>query len=410
MKIGEFAKRFNTKITTIRYYINNGLLVPKVQNGKYVFSSADIKDMEYLLRLKTFRFTIPEMQSLIFMEKTSRLNDNAVINVYANTLNQKLDALKKERGVLDQIITNLQDDIESLSKPITEERGIKGIPITAIPYLYCPECNVPLNIDSASLSNGYINAGNLCCDCGYSSTIENNLIICSGSEESPIKVFENVESIISYKDDLSATYRQLINKAYSFIDEKINKQREGLTLLLGPFTYNFLLKRIENLGKNNIYIVVDPSKKKLQKMSQYLAKDYDVMFINAHMCNLPLKKGSIDYYIDDYSLTNNLFVYNNYGVSDLSDLVKINGKIIGIFSKYNHAQKGLQGFRDSYPKFQPSKLSFIELKKALNDNGFRLMDEESMGFTTANSIHYKYDYYGEKVEICGYMANKQKSE
>lgn len=44
MKIGEFAKKHDVTIDTVRHYINEGLLTPLRDNTQYSFSEIDDRD------------------------------------------------------------------------------------------------------------------------------------------------------------------------------------------------------------------------------------------------------------------------------------------------------------------------------------------------------------------------------
>ena len=45
MKIGQLGAVFGLQPETVRYYINLGLLIPEVKNGRYVFGEEDLEDM-----------------------------------------------------------------------------------------------------------------------------------------------------------------------------------------------------------------------------------------------------------------------------------------------------------------------------------------------------------------------------
>ena len=51
MKIGEFAKKHDVTIDTVRHYINEGLLTPLRDNTQYSFSEIDDRAMESILLL-----------------------------------------------------------------------------------------------------------------------------------------------------------------------------------------------------------------------------------------------------------------------------------------------------------------------------------------------------------------------
>ena len=66
MKIGEFANKFGLNVSTVRYYINNGLLIPVKKEEQYEFDKNCEEDMKNILKYKGYHFTIEEIQLLFF--------------------------------------------------------------------------------------------------------------------------------------------------------------------------------------------------------------------------------------------------------------------------------------------------------------------------------------------------------
>lgn len=69
MKIGDFAKKYGLNITTVRYYVERALLTPERKNNQYVFTPSCMEDMEKILKYKSFRFSLEEIELLFFLEK-----------------------------------------------------------------------------------------------------------------------------------------------------------------------------------------------------------------------------------------------------------------------------------------------------------------------------------------------------
>ena len=57
MKIGAFSAKYSLIPETVRYYVNEGLLVPRSRNGRYDFGDDDQRDIEFLLQLKSYHFS-----------------------------------------------------------------------------------------------------------------------------------------------------------------------------------------------------------------------------------------------------------------------------------------------------------------------------------------------------------------
>lgn len=409
MKIGTFARKFNLNISAVRFYINNGLLTPCKVGGQYEFDQESVSDMEKILKYKKYSFTLEEIQLLFFMEKASRFQDEIVLKVCTDILKNKRKQLIQERDDLTGFIDEIEKEIESLPAFPAKEIAGGGVPFTMIPYLYCPDCQKPLRLDSASLSNGSIQKGELSCECGYEAAILDGIILCRNfTEDTPFKAFENVESVMAMKDQLSPAYRKLISKTYLWMYNRIaNLLTGGRHIMTGPFTFNFLLEYIEKLGQDNTYIVFDPSLKRIEKIKKYLSSwNYPVVFIVGKPHELPLKSGSVDIYIDDYSTVNSLFTYNTFSTDKIAKLLKTSGEAVGIFTTYRLAPKSLGNFRKNHPDFKPEKMTLGSLKYQWSLENVKTVEEKTIGATTPNELHFPQNVLGEAIEVHGYHAKK----
>lgn len=410
MKIGTFAKKFDTNISTVRFYINNGLLRPRRVGVQYEFDTECISDMEKILKYKNYGFSLKEIQLLFFMEKASRFQDEIVIEVCTEILKNKRKQLMAERDNLSQFIEEIEKEIENFPTIAPEEVSEAGVPFSFIPYLYCPHCQEALKLDSASLANGSIQKGILSCDCGYTAVISEGIILCDEyTEETPFKAFKNVESIMSMKDQFSSTYRKLITKTYIWMYNRIMSQIKGAKYIMaGPFTFNFLLEYIEKLGSENIYIIFDPSLNRISKMKKYLSSwNYTIVYIVGQPKDLPIKNRTVDFYIDDYSTSNSLFTYNTFLTEAIAPLLKNSGEVVGIFSTYQNAPKSIRNFKKDHPNFIPEKMTFSGLKYNWSIGNVKILAEKAIGTTTASEPHFPQNKTGETVEVLAYHARKE---
>ncbi len=409
LKIGSFAKKFDLNISTIRFYVNNGLLLPKMANGRYDFDSQCHKDMEKILQYKKYLFTLDEIQLLFFLEKASQFKDDVILGICGEILRNKREELIGYRRELDQYITELDVEMARITEMPKADDGERGIPFSFIPDLYCPSCQVPLKLDDASISSNSLQKGSLWCDCGYRAQIEDGIIRCSDFEEdTPFKAFENIESVRSIKEQFGSSYRMLIGKAYLWMYTKSNPDIDNTyRILIGPFTFNFLLEYIDKYGESCIFIVFDPSLKRIEKLKKYLSgRDQKIVYIAGGLNLLPLKHQSCDLYIDDYSTTNNLFTFGDFSCKYIAPLLKRRGKVVGIFTDYNSAPKSLENFRGAHPSFPSQKMKLRFLKYDWEQGGVGIVEEKSIGRTTGEELHFHQSVAGEQLEVHCYLGEK----
>lgn len=410
MKIGEFARKFDINNSTVRYYVKNGLLNPSQKNEQYVFDDECISDMEQIIKYKRYRFTISEMQLLFFLEKTSRFNDKLVNDLCLDILRHKQDELLSAIEVLKADISDLEKEIQAFPTALEATEEKSGVPFSGIPLLYCPKCELPLQLNSANISRGKIQDGHLTCECDYTSEIVDGIIVCNNhAEDSPLKAFDNIESVFSAKDEFSPLFRKLYHNAYLYMTGKVQQHSDSpKTIMFGPFTYNYVLENIDKLGKDNTYIIIDPSLKRIEKIKQYLGdEDYNIIYIAGLFADIPLRSQSVDVFVDDYSSSNQIFSSNTFKADKISSYLKPDGLATGLFTSYVNAPRSIANFKKDHPNFDATKLTMRNVLSLWQYNGVQLTDEKSIGFTTPSAIHYVHDNLGEYVEVICYAANKR---
>ncbi len=410
MKISAFAEKFNVNVSTVRHYINSGLLVPGRKNGQYSFGKECEEDMYNIIKYKNYHFSLEEIQLLFFMEKASRFKDEVVLDVCAEILKNKREELIAEQKALDVNIKSLEKDIEEMPEVATVKDVKWGVPFSFIPNLYCPLCQTPLELDSASISNNYLYSGELKCGCGYNAYIENGIIIAGEKiEETPFKAFDNIESVISLKEEFSHQYRGFIAKTYLFMRDQVHNEGDSHRIIMGgPFTFNFLLEYLGKLGPHDSYIIADPSIKRINKLKTLLSDlENHIIYYAGNTSDIPIKHGCVDVYIDDFSTVNSLFTFDEYQTELISPLLRKRGKVTGIFTDYRKAPKGLRNFTEDNPLFTPEKMTFNRLEADWNKSGVRIGEMKSTGLTSSSEKHFPRGELGEAIEVIGYVGKKE---
>lgn len=411
MKIGDFAKKYDLNITTIRYYIQKALLTPEQRNNQYVFTRSCVEEMERILKYKSYNLTLEEIEQIFFLEKISGGKSEKVSQTISGIFEKKYLEIQEEIKVLEKSITKLKKEAEILSAPAPEDTEDikKGIPIQFIPDFCCPNCHKTLDLNSVVISDSMITEGLLQCSCGYEASIDGGIILSSGhTEDSPFKVFDNICSVESLADEHSNSLRMLIDKAYLWLYHNIQNTENAANILAGPFTANFLLRYGDRLSKDQTVIIIDPSVNKLKTIRKYLNDfDFQTVFIAGDMSHIPVKPEWADIYIDDFSTTNSLFTYGKGVYKYISGLIKRSGTAAGIFGDYKQAHKSLQQIQKIHPEFSSEKTNMNTLKGGLSMNKINLTEEKVIGKTSGNTQHFPYNIPGEQLSIVGYTAVKQ---
>lgn len=69
IRIGAFAKACNASISTVRYYVQCGYLIPERQNGQYLFDERCRKDMDQITMWKSMMFSLEEIHELLSFQR-----------------------------------------------------------------------------------------------------------------------------------------------------------------------------------------------------------------------------------------------------------------------------------------------------------------------------------------------------
>jgi len=214
---------------------------------------------------------------------------------------------------------------------------------------------------------------------------------------------------MAMKNQFSSTYRMLITKTYIWMYNRIANRIDGARYIMaGPFTFNFLLEYIEKLGKDNTYIVFDPSLKRIEKIKKYLSSwNYTIVYIVGKPNELPMKHGTIDIYIDDYSTVNSLFTYNTFSTEYIGRFLKNSGEVAGIFTTYQKAPISISNFKKDHPDFKPERMTLGSLKYQWSLENVKPVEEKVIGATSTGEIHFPQNAIGETIEVHGYHAKKE---
>ena len=411
MKISEFARKYNVEISTVRYYINSQLLFPKVQNKQYRFDDRCETDMNIIVQLKDFGFSISEIRAILSLIHLSNLTALDDVTDFVSILEKKEVQLKAELDAMQKTHEELVGFISSLKIRRAQDDAaiVKGLPLCMLPLLICPDCGQPLELQKADIKGGEVMTGEVCCACGYHAVISEGIILCDDHEEdTPFKWFNNVDSVYSATDEYSGVYRILLDKGALYMYQNMPESEFTQMVMFGPFTCNCLLRFCNDLDKRHTYVVIDPSLKRIKRLQDYLSDSgLQLIFMAGGIDEIPLRKGSIDIYMDDYSVTNSLCTYGSFIYNKIHAFLKDTGMVIGLVGDYKDAPKSVQNIKKDHPDYPADKMPPAKFKANMKMNGFELQEMKMVGSTRGNEMHFPRNEVGEQVSMLGYTAIKK---
>lgn len=160
MKIGEFAKKTNWNESTIRYYINYGLLGPSQKNGQYVFEEHDLQVAQRINELKEAGLSLEEISKFLLPLLLSEGFNEVLADEQKAILKRKLQAIQKEQEELARQTDRIQRMLQE--KPVLSNTP-RGFPLEALPYLRCPLCGEELKLKDGVLDRNGVSSAKLHC-------------------------------------------------------------------------------------------------------------------------------------------------------------------------------------------------------------------------------------------------------
>ncbi|WP_448329534.1 MerR family transcriptional regulator [Sulfitobacter sp. M13] len=109
LTIGAVARSAGSKVQTIRYYEQVGLLKPtrRTRGGQRRYSVADIDRLEFILHSRQFGFSLEAIRELLELSSGARGSCKSATNVaqrQLNVLERKLLLLLDQKKVLEQMV------------------------------------------------------------------------------------------------------------------------------------------------------------------------------------------------------------------------------------------------------------------------------------------------------------------
>ena len=412
MKIGAFAKKYDINPSAVRFYVDKALITPKRENGQNVFDDTCCGQMEKILKYKHFRFTLEEIERIFYYENLSNLKDNRVINEIVGILMQKKALIEQEIVITNAVINDINEEINYYKKILNQGTAIQNtyVPLESFNILCCPACGKDLLLENASLEADGIKEADVKCDCGYSVTIKDGILLCQGyTEESPLRLFENDEGIIATTRDFSRSYRELLGKSHLRIYQQIMHDCKSCrNILVGPLTYNFILRYTNKIINGTTVVIVDPSLSKIREIKKYLSDSgKQILFIAGDINRIPMRKEIIDLYIDDFSFDNCAISYNMNIFEAIAPFLKDGGKVIGHFVNCSKAPKSLKNIKTDYPDFNPEMLSMNKTYASIADAGLKITEKTNLGSPKGKDSNYTRQVDDEKITLITYIAEKK---
>lgn len=408
MRIGEFSKKTETSIDTIRHYITLGLLVPTKEGKYFKFDKRCFTDLDRIKEMKEMDFSLQEIKNILLLSRFSKLTLGQERQHYRSFFRNKTKELHEAQKKLELKIKKLEDKVAELDVQFQQDPIRLGVDLSFLSSLYCPTCQVPLKLDQADIQSNMIISGQMSCECGYNVSVENGIIM----DRKNMKTSEENDEtyFIKYVDETNQGFLDNIYAAMEWshrVFEFGNQQQTVLELGVGN---GILLSHIYNdLPDHVTYVAVDYDYTKLKYLKKVFERSgikKNVIFICSDFEQMPLKHRSVDSVVDFFGMTNYSFRNETVLHHVVEPYYKKDCKLIGAYMLFDKLKQNDELSTEQYHLFKKEKIV-----KYLKDIHFEMKDEYLVGsseqgekndlvFEVTNRV-YIYGYLGERHEVLG---------
>ncbi|GIN97323.1 methyltransferase [Siminovitchia terrae] len=406
MKIGEFSRKFNVTIDTVRHYIEMGLLIPTKEGAHYFFDSTCIADMELIVKLKRLQFTLQEIHKVLSLKRVTHFVDIQEIDYYLKVLIEKKQDLLKEKEKINRSLQLLDEKIESVHK-INVRTAETGVPLLFLSMFYCPHCQEALHATDAFIKDQYVLKGSLRCTCGYEAAIKDGIIVTPNLSTLP----QNEHYIYDQQmiEEVTPSFISLLEKGNQWIYKKMlrNDYSNKVILETNVETYVFPPKLLYSLSPSALYVFCGNKVEMLRKLKrkiEHFNPKLNVLYIVNSQLDLPFKHQSIDVVIDVLSF-NDFSLFNDYlPLEKLSPYFKRETAIFGYSIFYEKNAQSNKRLWELYPNGHIQNIQSSFLGSNLTSGSFKLKESELLGYTENPGEYIDYHYKNEKLYCMAYAG------
>ena len=152
LSIGEFSRICKVSTKTLRYYAEIGLILPSEinpENGYRYYSIEQLETMLFIIRLKSYNFSLEEIKQIMEFGEFSEEK------LYA-ALTQKKEDIKKHLQECERSLNQLEHDISNIKcgKPIMSYLDDIDVELVDVPKMYL--LSIRKMVEANNFSDEYV--------------------------------------------------------------------------------------------------------------------------------------------------------------------------------------------------------------------------------------------------------------
>ncbi len=405
MRIGQVSRKYDISVDNLYYYINYGLLVPKRPNSQYDFDEQTLKDLEIILELKSLRFSLKEIHEILSLYRISGITAPQDVADLKRIYNGKLTEIQGERHQLDKMTRRLESKIRDLNEQFPAHVASKGVPLSMLEILCCPNCGGSFSLENVSMSSQYLFEGNLKCSCGYCAHIEKGVLITPNRNKDE---YDTPDIDRKLYRDLPPSLISLFQKSYNWMLDRLAAMDTDGKVVMETYinAWFFMHNHQAYLNPKAKYIVVDKYPEMLYMYKELMEKqgyDLDILFIADSSTRLPLKHGCVDLNIDYFALNEHNFYHDSFLYDKLAPFFNEKTQLLGTYFYFDKGKKSMQTLLTEYPTCSQNNFSLPFFMSHMKDY---IVEDEDCGYTTSSGSNIGFSFHaeGERMYLHSYLA------
>ncbi len=421
MKIGEFSQKFNTSVSTVRHYINLGLLVPEKDGFQYSFTEDDCREMEIILSMKEAGLKLNELNKYLSYFRFYNKDDYLLYEKLIEYLRSKKADLYAEREQIDKYIKLIGGKIKEIESMRIYSDGqtsdsntdnapgqLPGFPLSAVDLLRCPHCQSRLTLSGVEITGDSMISGKLRCSCGYHAELRDGVLFTELLKDldNDTKFLYNYfgeENILINEDGMLLTgfneysndFLTNLHKCSLWIHREMSfADLRNKVILFPEMAIQYLYSHCDdNDTDGSLFIVTSPSVRTIKTMRRHIANaapHLKIAYIINQDGKLPLRTGCIDTIIDYMGSCNLGFFEKRHYFDMIAPYIADKAIIAGVSEYYDRHAVSLRKIHENYPDAADDVFTLGFLNGTLERNGFSIVKSQiiNAGFDPGEFFEY----------------------
>ncbi|MBN2878595.1 MAG: MerR family transcriptional regulator [Clostridia bacterium] len=405
MKIGEFAKKNNTSIDTIRHYMDLGLLIVRKTGGQYDFGESCQQSLTEIFALKSMGFSLSEIKTIFLFRSLGRFTDYQQQEYFRSLYSSRLGQISRQIDELSSMKTALTEEMKKLNQYEAKGTVTLGVDVSALNIIKCRKCGSALVLSSGKIEENRILSGTLKCTCGNEYKIENGIIFTSPASAISDKFSEDF--IADYIKNTDGEYLDKVYKSIEYFSNIFDMSLlEGKVILELGSGMGFLLRNLYSaLPDSSVYLAVDYDINRhlfLKAMLEKTGIAKNVLFVCGDFRDTPLPDESADIIFDFSGTSNFSFDNTEFLLSAIDPMAKRTAYLAGSYIVFKN-------FSPNGQIDEANRKNFVlkNIKKNIADLGYKTINESTSDYLTSGGRYEDYFVEGEKVFSYQFFGKRQ---